>query len=327
MIGNAERIRLGLIGAGNLARTRAKCAAGTPNAELAAVASRTREKAQRFADEHGIRAVFADHRELIASDVDAVIVATPNDTHYPIVMDALRGGKDVLVEYPMVLHAEQAAEIVRLTEERKAIVEVGFDTRFDPLDRELREFVSSGRIGEPVWCSAQLLYPVPCDPAKWYSNPKATRGMIVSWLVERFDLLRRVCGEVESVFAVEAPDAYGGKKFFEQRICIVNLRFQSGAVGAASLCCLAPRGLSGSVVQVIGREGGLWSDGRALRVFSRAGEESIRAESGVDSFAEETAHFVRCVRERTPVENPPAESLKALQVAEAALASLRDGKM
>jgi len=127
-----DRVRIGLIGAGNLGRTRAKCLAGIPEAELVAVASRTKEKAHRLAEEHGLRTVFDNHRELLASEVDAVIVATPNDTHYEIVRDALRAGKDVLVEYPLVNHSEHAVEIIRLAEEKKAVIEVGFDTRFDP---------------------------------------------------------------------------------------------------------------------------------------------------------------------------------------------------
>ena len=315
--------RIGMIGAGELARTRAKCLAEIPEAELCAVASRTREKAQRFAQEHGINVVFANHHELLASEVDAVIVATPNDTHYEIVTDALKADKDVLVEYPMVLYSEQASEIVRLSRERRVVVEVGFDSRFDPLDRKLREVVQGGNIGEPLWCSAQLLYHVNFDPGRWYWQQEATRGMVVSWMVERFDLLLRLCGEAEHVFALQAPEVCAGAGVSQQHTCVVNLQFQRGAVGVVSLCCLAPPGFPASVVEVIGRKGGGWCDGRTLRLFTDSGEERTEVAAGHDSFAEETAYFVQCVRERRPTENPPANSLAALCVAEAAIESLR----
>jgi 1,5-anhydro-D-fructose reductase (1,5-anhydro-D-mannitol-forming) len=300
-------------------------------AQPTAVASPTKERAQRLAEEYGIRAVFCHHADLLASEVDAVIVATPNHTHYQIVKDALEAGKDVLVEYPMVLQSEHAMEIVRLREEKEAVVEVGFDTRFHPLDRKLREAVSTGRIGKPLWCGTELLYRVDYEPKKWYWQQEATRGMIISWLVERFDLLRRLCGEVESVFALQAPEVYAGEGVFQQQTCVVNLQFQSGAVGVVSASCLAPSGFPTGLVQVLGTEGGLWCDliwqGRTaptLRLFTSSGEESVRVEAGWDTLSAETAHFVQCVRERISPENPPAESLAALQVAEAALGSLRN---
>lgn len=326
-------IRIGLIGAGGMARTRAKGLARIAEAQLVAVASRTIENAQRLAAEHGVREVFTHYHELLASEVDAVIVATPNDTHYQIVKDALEAGKDVLVECPMVLHSERAAEIVRLAEERQAVVEVGFDSRFHPLDKKLKEAVRTGRIGQPLWASAELVYFLTYEPEKWYWQQEATRGMMVSWLVERFDLLRRLCGEVENVFALQAPEVYAGEMVFQQQTCVVNLQFRSGAVGLVSASCLAPPHFPAGVVQVIGKEGGLWCcmgwQGRTdptLRLFTPSGEETVGVEAEFDTVAQETAHFVQCVRERTPTENPPAESLAALRVAEAAVASLRVGR-
>ena len=319
-------IRIGVIGAGNLARTRAESLTRIPQVQLVAVASRTKEKTQRFAERYGVHKVFDDYRDLLASEVAAVIVATPNDTHYQIVKDALQADKDILVEYPMVLYSEQASEIVHLVQERKAVVEVGFDSRFDPLDRKLRETVCAGGIGQPLWCSAQLLYHVDYQPERWYWQQEATRGMLVSWMVERFDLLLRLFGEDEHVFAFQAPEVYAGEGVFQQQTCVVNLQFRGGAVGVVSLCCLAPPGFPASVVQVIGSEGGLWCDDRSLRFFTRSGEESTHVEAGSDPFAEETAHFVQCVRERAAAENPPANSLKTLRVAEAALESLHEGR-
>lgn len=323
-MGSPSRVRIGLIGAGNMAQARAKCLAKMAEAQLVAVASRTTEKAQRLADEYQVGEVFSLHQELLAAEVDAVVVSTPNDTHYPIVRDALQAGKDVLVEYPLVLCSEQASELVRLAEERKAVVEVGFDTRFHPLDRKLRESVRTGQVGPPLWCSAELLYHVDYQPERWYWQQEATRGMVVSWMVERMDLLRRMCGEVQSVFAFQALEVYSGENVFQQQTCVVSLQFQTGAVGVVSLCCLAPPGFPASVVQVIGSKGGAWCDGQTLRLFTSSGEESTPVEAGGDTLLAETAHFVQCVRERTPPENPPANSLAVLRVAEAAVGSLRE---
>jgi predicted dehydrogenase len=321
-----------------MARARARCLKQIEQAQLVAVASRTKEKARQLAEgwretrhlryaERGARGAsvtvaFDNHRDLLASGVDAVIVATPNNTHYQIMKDALEAGKDVLVEYPMVLNSQHASDIVRLADEKNALVEVGFDTRFDPLDRKLREAVHAGRIGELLWCCAELLYHVRYEPQKWYWQQEATRGMIVSWLVERFDLLRRMGGEVASVFASQAPEVHAGEMASREQTCVVNLQFKAGAVGVVSLSCLAPPGFSHGSVRVIGSRGALWCDGHTLRVFTPTGEQSKDVDEGSDPLADETAHFVDCVMRRVPAENPPGESLTALKVAEAALESL-----
>jgi predicted dehydrogenase len=316
-------MRVGIIGAGGMARERAKRLKQIAGVRLEAVASRTKEKAARLASEYGIHRILDDHRGLLASGVDAVIVATPNHTHFSIVKDALEFGKDVLVEYPMVLTSEHASQIARLAEEKRAIVEVGFDTRFDPLDRKLREAVGAGRIGRPVGCSAEYFYHAGFQPQQWYWQQEATRGMVVSWMVERFDLLRRIAGKIRSVTACQAPEVYPGEGVFRQQTCVVNLEFESGAVGVVSASCLAPQKFPSGFVRVIGAHGALWCDGRSLRLFTPSGEECAQAEAGRDPLADETAHFVHSVVSRAPTENPPRDSLAALKVAEAAVKSLQ----
>jgi predicted dehydrogenase len=335
MTGNKEvslkMIKIGIIGAGRMARERLRCFGQMKDVKLVGIASRTRERAENLATQYGIKKVFNDYHQLLASDVEAVVVATPNDTHFRIVKDALKAGKDVLVECPMTLYSEQAWEIVQLAEEMKAIVEVGFDTRFHPFDQRMREALQSGKIGQPLWCYSELLYSLPYQPEEWYWQEKATRGMVVSWLVERFDLLRQLCGEVKSVFALQAPEVYVGENVFRQQTCIVNLQFQNSAIGVASASSLAPANFPNGIIKVIGREGGLWcnvgwgGEGISrLRVFTPEGEESEEIAKGWDTLFAETLHFVQCLRERMTPENPPINSFRALLIAEAALKSLQD---
>lgn len=178
-------LTIGLLGTGEMARARAKCLTRIPDTKPLAVASHTTKNAHGLAIVYGIQSIFASHRDLLTSGMDAVIVATPDDTHHEIVKDTFEADKDVLVECPMALQSEHAEEIVRLAEEREAIVEVGFDSRFLPLHGELHEAVRAGQVGQPLWCSTKLLYPMALEPGKWYWRQESTRGMIASWLVER----------------------------------------------------------------------------------------------------------------------------------------------
>src|SRR5262245_49187467 len=83
-----------------------------PHAEVAAICGRNPERAAEMAGKYAIPSVFTDYREMIEKGrLDAVVVSTPDDLHYPVTMAALEAGLHVLCEKPMALNAEQAREM------------------------------------------------------------------------------------------------------------------------------------------------------------------------------------------------------------------------
>ncbi len=102
----AERraVRIGIIGAGFLAETRARAYAGVSGyqANIAAVASRTRERAEAYARRHGIAEVCDDYRRLLErSDIDVIDLCVPNHVHRPLAEEAAAAGKHVIVAKPL----------------------------------------------------------------------------------------------------------------------------------------------------------------------------------------------------------------------------------
>src|SRR5437763_16585958 len=88
-----------------------------PRAELAAICGRNRSRAEEMAAKYSVPHVFTDYREMIAhGDLNALIVATPDDLHYEITMQALSAGLHVLCEKPLALRAAQAWEMYRKAE-------------------------------------------------------------------------------------------------------------------------------------------------------------------------------------------------------------------
>ena len=86
-------------------------------AELAAVCGRNRERAEEMAGKYESPLVFTDYRDMIEKGhLDAVIVSTPDDLHYPMTMDALDAGLHVLCEKPMALNLAQAKEMYEKAE-------------------------------------------------------------------------------------------------------------------------------------------------------------------------------------------------------------------
>lgn len=94
-------VRWGLLGTGGITRKILAGAAGTPSVELVAVGSRTRERAEAYAAEHGIPRAHASYDDLLADeDVEAIYISLPNALHHEWTMAALAAGKHVLCEKP-----------------------------------------------------------------------------------------------------------------------------------------------------------------------------------------------------------------------------------
>ena len=123
-------IQWGLAGPGKIAGQVAQDLAGI-NKRFLAVASRDKQKAEEFAQNHQIERVYEGYEQLFADkDVDAVYIATINTQHYPMAKQALLAGKHVLVEKPFTLNATQAAELYELANSKSLLVMEALWSRF-----------------------------------------------------------------------------------------------------------------------------------------------------------------------------------------------------
>ena len=113
-----EQIRLGLIGTSGYAKLMLSTLATCGDAEVAAICGRTRSRADELAGEYQIAQVFTDYEQMIKNGrLDAVIVASPDDLHYPMTMAALKAGLHVLCEKPMASTVAQAQQMLETAEE------------------------------------------------------------------------------------------------------------------------------------------------------------------------------------------------------------------
>lgn len=143
----ATPLRAGLIGFGMAGQTfHAPLLASTPGVELVAVASSDAAKV-RAALGAAVQ-VEAEPAALIArDDIELVVIATPNDTHHPLALQALRAGKAVVVDKPFALHTAQAAELVALAEQRGLLLSVFHNRRWDGDFLTAQKLVTDGTLG------------------------------------------------------------------------------------------------------------------------------------------------------------------------------------
>ena len=155
---NNGKMRVGIIGAGWIAEKAAITLNGLADCEAYAIASRSKEKAEAFAEKWKMRKAYGSYSELIADpSVDLVYVATPHSHHYDVTREALMAGKPCLVEKAFMANYRQAKEIVTLARERKVFLAEAIWTRYQPVVAMMRELIGS-RIGTPKLLTATLGY-------------------------------------------------------------------------------------------------------------------------------------------------------------------------
>lgn len=144
-----RKIKWGIIGLGKIANTFAHDILLSENARLCAVASRSPEKAQKFAAKYNVEKHYGSYYELAKDpDIDVIYIATPHSYHYENTLLCLENGKSVLCEKPMGMNAQQVEMMIKTAMENKLFLMEGIWTRFMPATEKLLELLNKKVIGE-----------------------------------------------------------------------------------------------------------------------------------------------------------------------------------
>jgi myo-inositol 2-dehydrogenase/D-chiro-inositol 1-dehydrogenase len=168
------------------------------------------DSSNETADEYNIPLFLKDFDSLLAiPELDAVVICSPTDTHADYVIKAARAGKHIFCEKPLDLSIEKVKEVLTIVEESNVKLMLGFNRRFDPEFRKIRELVMNGTIGDP-----QILKITSRDPGPPpISYIKVSGGIFLDMTIHDFDMARYISGkEVREVFAagaVKVDDAIG----------------------------------------------------------------------------------------------------------------------
>jgi len=194
-----DKVRLGIIGLGNIGQHHAKYLASglVPGAVLAAVASSSPEKRQKFKD----LTVFQTGEELIASKaVDAVIIATPHYQHATLGIEALKHGLHLMVEKPIAAHKADAERLIAAHAAHPHLVfSAMFQMRVEPRYARIREMIQSGELGEFVrvnwiltdWYRTEAYYASGGWRATWQGEGG---GVLLNQCLHNLDMLQWLLG-------------------------------------------------------------------------------------------------------------------------------------
>jgi myo-inositol 2-dehydrogenase/D-chiro-inositol 1-dehydrogenase len=146
-------VRLAIIGAGIMGADHARIIANDlPGAALRVVCDASGERARKVADDCGAADIASDPIETIRrKDVDAVLIASPDETHAPFSLVAVEVGNPVLCEKPLSQSSRECLEVIAAETSRgRQFVQVGFMRRFDPSYRDMKASLDDGSIGRAV---------------------------------------------------------------------------------------------------------------------------------------------------------------------------------
>ncbi len=145
---NTDALKWGIIGTGYMADTFSKAIIGNKSNILYAIASRTKDKALKFAKAHNAKIYYGNYEDLVKDEaVDIVYIATPVQCHYENIRMCLLANKHVLCEKPLTLEPEEAEELFNIASERNLFLMEGMWTLTLPTIEKAKDWIDSGLIG------------------------------------------------------------------------------------------------------------------------------------------------------------------------------------
>jgi predicted dehydrogenase len=150
-------INIGVVGCGYWGPNHVRNLDELPEANLTTVCDLDENRLKKLQTKYHYLETTQDFMALLQSNVDAVVIATPVNTHYRLAREALLYDKHVLIEKPITANSQEALELIELAEKRNLVLMVGHTYEYHPAVDFLREMVSSGELGDIYSIDAERL--------------------------------------------------------------------------------------------------------------------------------------------------------------------------
>ncbi len=277
--------------------------------------------------------VFRDLEAALAQRPDVVIVANPTSLHLPVSRAALRHGSHVLIEKPIADSLDGLSELLELAERQGLTLMVGYNLRFHPHIRLMKQLVADGAVGTVYSARVEAGQYLPdwhpwADYREGYSARADLGGGVVLDLSHELDYIIWLLGQPRTVTAM--VEQVSPLEIDTEDLAEILIRFESGAVAGVHLDYLQRSGRRSC--QLIGETGTiLWDEAAGLvKLFScRTGAwQEFPLPPGTDdnqTYLEELEHFVDCVRRGVRPLITGQEGRAVLKVALAAKSAARTG--
>ena len=324
-------VNFALLGAGRIGRVHAKAVSTNPDARLVAVADAFPESAQSIAVQYGTEVRTIDEIE-VASDIHAVIICTPTDTHADLIERFARAGKAIFCEKPVDLDAARVKACINVVKQTQAKLMVGFNRRFDPHFMAVKQAIDDGRIGKVEMITITSRDPGP-PPLDYISR---SGGIFRDMTIHDFDMARfLLAGEkivsVSAHAAVLVDPAIGAAGDYDS--VTVILETVGGCQAVISNSRRATYGYD-QRIEVHGSNGSASAENQrpiSIEVatadgYTRPPLHDFFMTRYTQAYANEIAGFIAAIENGARISPNGEDGLLALELADAALESVRTGR-
>jgi predicted dehydrogenase len=328
-------IKIGVIGCGYWGPKLARNFNDLPNADLAMISDLREDRLAEIKTLYPSTVVTRNYKDLLQSDIDAIVIATPVNTHYPLAKEALLSGKHVLVEKPIASHSDHAKDLIEIANAHHLVLMVGHTFEYNPAVEAVRSIIQSGELGKVYYLNSLRVNLGLLQP-----------DINVMWDLAPHDIsiIRFILGE--DPIKVSARGAVFINKIQNlHEVAYINMHFPNGVMANLQLSWLDP--VKQRTLTVVGSKKMLVYDDIAenkvvifdkgvevppysiteeeFRASYRHGEEMAYPFTWQEPLRAECDHFIQCIQTGATPRSDGVDGLKVLKILETAQRSLFNG--
>lgn len=346
-----KKLRIGMVGAGNIARVHMDCYAKLENAEVVAICDINPKTLAETAARFGIAKTYATEAEMLAGEqLDAVDVCVWNCSHAECSIQALNAGLHVLCEKPMATSAAEAETMIEAAKRNNRLLMIGFTMRFSDETRIVKDFIDQDYLGDIYYSKATYLRRHGA-PGGWFvDKSRSAGGPVIDLGVHVIDLTRYLMGRPKalSVFAsVEdrlkfrpylknsvgwmPAGASMQDKYDVEDFAVAMIKYEGGKTTLLE----TSYSLNGEPVtkkELFGTKGGVNMAGQDLKIYTVVNNYLADVSPSMENYVysqemytAEMAHFVDCALNGTECIAGAEDGLEVMKILDAIYESARTG--
>ncbi|MFL6560657.1 MAG: inositol 2-dehydrogenase [Bacillus sp. (in: firmicutes)] len=324
-------VNIGIIGAGRIGKIHADNLRSIPQLRVKSVSDIEIKHLESWAQERQIEVLTTNYNDILNDpDIHAVFICSPTNTHADLIKAAAAAGKHIFCEKPVSFSVEETKEALEAVEKAGVKLQVGFNRRFDPNFRKVRQLVQEGQIGNPHVLRITSRDPEP--PSVEYI--KSSGGLFMDMTIHDFDMARYIMGsEVVEVFAngtVLVDPGIGEAGDIDT--AVITLKFANGALGVIENSRRAAYGYD-QRLEIFGDKGAAHADNNRANTVEVSTAEHVSKEKPLYFFLErytqayidEVKEFAVAITLNQQVICSGFDGMQAELIAKAARQSLETG--
>ena len=346
-----KKLRIGLVGAGNIAKAHLNAYKQVENAQIVAICDINPEVLAATAAKYGIEKTYPSLTEMLQNEeLDAADVCVWNCNHASCSIEALNAGLHVLCEKPMATSAAEAEQMMQAAEKNERLLMIGFVLRFGDEAVIAKDFIDNGYLGDIYYSKATYLRRHGA-PGGWFTDKsRSAGGPVIDLGVHVIDLTRYLMGKPKamSVFASTEnrlknrpylktdvgwkPDNASPDDIYDvEDFAVALIKYEGGKTTLLE----TSYSLNGEEItkkELYGTKGGVNLNGADMKIYTEVNDyladitpQIKNFKNGADMFVAEMAHFVDCALNGTPCRASAEDGLEVMKILDAIYESAATG--